>query len=217
MTLSLGSDFIIRLLINTIAILLLVRCYYAFSRHRANASSFLLFGMGVFLVTSLLHTAEVSMGFAFGLFAVFSMLRYRTESISIKEMTYLFLVIAISLLSSVGTMQPIELAIINLFICGSALLLETKIVLPLLDEKDIEYEKIENIVPGRKQQLHEDLSARTGLDIRMVEVVSISFLRDTAKLRIHFSPFDQRKALPKKASKRSQQPMVMNHDQANDS
>jgi len=217
MTLSLGSDFIIRLFINTIAILMLVRCYYAFSRHRANASSFLLFGMGVFMVTSLLHTADVSMGFAFGLFAVFSMLRYRTESISIKEMTYLFLVIAIALLSSVGTMQHIELAVINLFVCGSALLLETNFVLPLLDEKEIEYEKIENIVPERKQQLHDDLSARTGLDIRMVEVVSISFLKDTAKLRIHFSPIDRRKDLANKASRLSQKQMIIKQGQASKS
>lgn len=91
MELTLGTDFILRLLINTLASVLLIRfCYYKFSQHRANASSFILFGMGVFLVTFLLHTADVSMGFAFGLFAVFSMLRYRTESISIKEMTYYF-------------------------------------------------------------------------------------------------------------------------------
>jgi len=109
MIFSLGSDFIIRLLINVVSIVLLVRCYYAFSRNRANASSFMLFGIGVFLVTSLLHTADVSMGFAFGLFAVFSMLRYRTESISIKEMTYLFLVIAIALLSSVGTTSVLKM------------------------------------------------------------------------------------------------------------
>jgi len=196
MTFSLGSDFIIRLLINTVAIMLLVRCYYAFSRHRANASSFILFGMGVFLVTSLLHTADVSMGFAFGLFAVFSMLRYRTESISIKEMTYLFLVIAIALLSSVGTMEHIELAVLNLLICIMALLLETNVVLPLLEEKEIEYEKIENIVPERKLFLLEDLRIRTGLDIRFVEVLSISFLRDTALLRIHFSPIEGDKQNP---------------------
>ncbi|MFT5718425.1 MAG: hypothetical protein ACI9T7_002632 [Oleiphilaceae bacterium] len=214
MTFSLGSDFIIRLLINTIAILLLVRCYYAFSRNRANASSFLLFGMGVFLVTSLLHTADVSMGFAFGLFAVFSMLRYRTESISIKEMTYLFLVIAIALLSSVGTMQHVELAVINLFVCCSALLLETNVVLPLLDEKEIEYEKIENIVPERKQQLHDDLRIRTGLDIRLVDVVSISFLRDTALLRIHFVPFDKRQFVAEKVDARSHQQLDLKSGRA---
>ena len=200
MTLSLGSDFIIRLLINTVSIVLLVRCYYAFSRHRANASSFMLFGIGVFLVTSLLHTADVSMGFAFGLFAVFSMLRYRTESISIKEMTYLFLVIAIALLSSVGTMQHVELAVINLFVCGLALALETNLVLPLLEEREIEYEKIENIVQDRKKHLHEDLRLRTGLDIRFVDVVSISFLKDTALLKIHFYPEESKKRQDKKSN-----------------
>ena len=198
MTFSLGSDFMTRLLINSISIVLLVRCYYAFSRHRANASSFLLFGMGVFLVTSLLHTAEVSMGFAFGLFAVFSMLRYRTESISIKEMTYLFLVIAIALLSSVGTMHALELGAINVFIVGSALLLETNVILPLLDEKEVEYEKIENIIPEKKQALYDDLKKRTGLNIRLIEVLSISFLRDTAMLRIHFSPLNKKQLTARK-------------------
>lgn len=200
MILSLGSDFVIRLLINTVSILLLVRCYYAYSRHRANASSFMLFGIGVFLVTSLLHTADVSMGFAFGLFAVFSMLRYRTESISIKEMTYLFLVISIALLSSVGTMQHAELAVINLFVCGLALALETNLVLPLLEEREIEYEKIENIVQDRKNHLHKDLRLRTGLDIQFVDVVSISFLKDTALLKIHFYPEESKKRQDKKAN-----------------
>jgi len=208
MTFSLGSDFIIRLLINTATILLLVRCYYTFSRHRANASSFMLFGMGVFLVTSLLHTAEVSMGFAFGLFAVFSMLRYRTESISIKEMTYLFLVIAIALLSAVGTMHHLELVVLNLFICGLALLLETNAVLPLLEARDVEYEKIENILPERKHHLYVDLKLRTGLNIRHVEIITVSFLRDTAMLRIHFSPSGRKQKLSKKNEQRINQATV---------
>ena len=78
MELTLGSDFVLRLLINTLCVVILIRfCYYKFSQHRANASSFMLFGIGVFLVTSLLHSAEVSMGFAFGLFAVSSVDLYR--------------------------------------------------------------------------------------------------------------------------------------------
>ena len=89
--------FFIRLIINLISVFILIRCYYAFSHHRENAASFILFGVGVFLVTALLNSVTVSMGFAFGLFAVFSMLRYRTEALGIKEMTYLFLVIAMAL------------------------------------------------------------------------------------------------------------------------
>lgn len=189
MDFTLGSDFILRLVINTLCVVILIRfCYYKFSQHRANASSFMLFGMGVFLVTSLLHSAEVSMGFAFGLFAVFSMLRYRTESISIKEMTYLFLVIAIALLSAVSTMKPYELLLITLSICAITYLLETNIVLPSLDELEIDYEKIENINANKRQELIDDITLRTGLDIQQIEILSIDFLRDSTRLKIHFKP-----------------------------
>ena len=189
MELTLGTDFILRLFINTFAVVLLIRfCYYKFSQHRANASSFILFGMGVFLVTSLLHSADVSMGFAFGLFAVFSMLRYRTESISIKEMTYLFLVIAIALLSAVSTLNPYELLIITLSICLMTYLLETNLVMPSLDELEIDYEKIENINTNRREELIADLKMRTGLEVQQVEILSIDFLRDSSRLKVQFKP-----------------------------
>lgn len=195
MEFTLNADFILRLIINTLSVVLLIRfCYYKFSQHRANASSFMLFGMGVFLVTSLLHSADVSMGFAFGLFAVFSMLRYRTESISIKEMTYLFLVIAIALLSAVSTMKPYELFTITLSICLVTYLLETNLVLPSLDEIEIDYEKIENINTQRQQELIQDINLRTGLDVQQVEILSIDFLRDSARLKIHFSPTNIKKS-----------------------
>lgn len=195
MEFTLNTDFILRLIINTLSVVLLIRfCYYKFSQHRANASSFMLFGMGVFLVTSLLHSADVSMGFAFGLFAVFSMLRYRTESISIKEMTYLFLVIAIALLSAVSTMKPYELITITLSICLVTYLLETNLVLPSLDEIEIDYEKIENINTQRQQELIQDINLRTGLDVQQVEILSIDFLRDSARLKIHFSPTSIKKS-----------------------
>ena len=110
---SFDSHFFIRFAVNMVAIFVLVRfCYFKFSQHRSYASSFILFGMGVFLVTGQLSSVDISMGFAFGLFAIFSMLRYRTESIDIKEMTYLFLVISIALLSGVGAMTHIELVAI---------------------------------------------------------------------------------------------------------
>ena len=189
MEFTLGTDFILRLLINTLAVVILIRfCYYKFSQHRANASSFILFGIGVFLVTSLLHSADVSMGFAFGLFAVFSMLRYRTESISIKEMTYLFLVIAIALLSAVSTMIFYELLAITLSICLMTFLLETSLILPSLDELEIDYEKIENINTQRRKELINDIRLRTGLDVQHVEILSIDFLRDSTRLKIHFNP-----------------------------
>lgn len=189
MTDSLGFDFIIRLVINMVAILVLIRfIYYRTSRHRAYASAFILFGLGVFLITSQLSSVDISMGFAFGLFAIFSMLRYRTESINIKEMTYLFLVIAISLLSGVATISHLELAGLLGVICVFAFITETSLLLPKLEEHTVEYEKIENIVPERKEQLLQDLRERLGQDIRTVEIEKVDFLRDTARLKVQFVP-----------------------------
>ncbi|PPI84265.1 DUF4956 domain-containing protein [Marinobacter maroccanus] len=178
--------FVIRLLINTASVFVLIRCYYAFSRHRENAASFILFGVGVFLVTALLHSVTVTMGFAFGLFAVFSMLRYRTEALGIKEMTYLFLVIAMALLAAVGTMHHLELVFLNMLVIVLALVLETRVLLPRHSEREVEYEKIENVHRDRRELLIADLRERTGLDVFRVDVVSVSYLRDTAMLRMHF-------------------------------
>ena len=178
--------FAIRLLINTASVFVLIRCYFAFSRHRENAASFILFGVGVFLVTALLHSVTVTMGFAFGLFAVFSMLRYRTEALGIKEMTYLFLVIAMALLAAVGNMHHLELVFLNLLVIVLALVLETRVLLPRHGEREVEYEKIENVHRDRRELLIADLRERTGLDVFRVDVVSVSYLRDTAMLRMHF-------------------------------
>ena len=178
--------FVIRLLINAASVLVLIRCYYRYSRHRENAASFILFGVGVFLVTALLHAVTVTMGFAFGLFAVFSMLRYRTEALGIKEMTYLFLVIAMALLAAVGTMHHLELIMLNGLVIALAVVLETRILLPRHGEKEVEYEKIENVHRQQQAALIADLRERTGLDVFRVDVVSVSYLRDTAMLRMHY-------------------------------
>lgn len=178
--------FATRLIINTVSVFVLIRCYFAFSRHRENAASFILFGVGVFLVTALLHSVTVTMGFAFGLFAVFSMLRYRTEALGIKEMTYLFLVIAMALLAAVGNMHHGELVFLNLLVIAIALVLETRVLLPRHGEKEVEYEKIENVHCSKQRELIDDLRERTGLDVFRVDVVSVSYLRDTAMLRMHF-------------------------------
>lgn len=183
---TVDTHFLVRLIINLVSVCVLIRCYYAFSKHRDNAASFMLFGVGVFLVTALLHSVTVSMGFAFGLFAVFSMLRYRTEALGIKEMTYLFLVIAMALLAAVGTMAHVFLVAMNALIILSALVLETRFLLPLHGEKTVEYERIDLIHQDNRPQLIEDLRQRTGLDVTRVDIVSISFLRDTAELRMHY-------------------------------
>ncbi len=190
---TLDLNFVLKLMINMMSVIVLVfgcymRCFAKVGGgNRDHAASFLLFGTGVFIVTSLLHSVDLSMGFAFGLFAVFSMLRYRTESISVKEMTYLFLVIAMSLLSAVGKLSLPELVLLHALICVSALACETTILSSGWKEQLIQYEKIDNIKPERRQELITDLCLRTGLAVKDVSIVEIDFLRDTAQLRVYYT------------------------------
>ncbi len=190
---SLSFDFLIRLLINMAGVFILVRfVYFRTTQKRAYASSYILFGLSVFLITSQLASVEISIGFAFGLFAIFSMLRYRTESIDVKEMTYLFLVIAMSLLSGVSATDQLELGLLLGLICFLANVTETSLLLPKLQECTVEYERIENIVPARREELLADLRERLGVDVRTIETESVDFLRDTATLKIQFAPVRSR-------------------------
>ena len=186
---SLSFDFLIRLLINMAGVFILVRfVYFRTTQQRAYASSYILFGLSVFLITSQLASVEISIGFAFGLFAIFSMLRYRTESINVKEMTYLFLVIAMSLLSGISATDQLELGLLLGLICLLAHVTETSLLLPKLQECTVEYERIENIVPARREELLADLRERLGVDVRTIETESVDFLRDTATLKNQFAP-----------------------------
>ena len=181
-------DFLPRFVVNTIFIIVLVRgCYFQHSKNRPFAASFILFGTSVFMITNLLHSADISMGFAFGLFAVFSMLRYRTEPITIKEMTYLFLVISIALLTAVGPIGIVGISVINMIICAFAYVLETGFLFPLAEDQVIKYEKIENIKPESRAELIRDLKQRTGLEIKYLNIESVDFLNDTARIRIFYN------------------------------
>ena len=114
----LSTHFFSMLLVNIAFLGILVRgIFYRHSPDRNSLFGFFMFGTGVFLVTHLLQGVEISMGFAFGLFAIFAMLRYRTESISIRDMTYLFLVIVISLLNGVGPLTPISASFVSALLC----------------------------------------------------------------------------------------------------
>jgi len=198
---TLDITFLTRFLINTISLFVLVKhCYYRRTPNREFLFSFFFFGTGVFIVSYLLRSVEVSMGFAFGLFAIFSMLRYRTEAISIKSMTYLFLVITISLLSAVGNTSAIELILLNTLICACTSLAESKMMTPRLAEQVVRYEKIENIRPQNRNRLLHDLHLRTGLEIRNVMIDKIDFLRDTATLRIFYVAQESDLFVPEQSS-----------------
>lgn len=181
--------FVSRFLINLLSLVLLAyACYFRVSKNSTVAGSFILFGSGVFIITHLLHSADMSMEFAFGLFAVFTMLRYRTESISIKEMTYLFLVTAMALLTSVGQMPLPDILKLNALICLLAFVVDSSLLGKRYHTQSITYERIENITPRNRTKLIDDLRERTGLMVEMVEIEHIDFLRDTAQIKVSYSP-----------------------------
>ena len=188
MTISLFNlHFFSLLLINLVSVLVLMRgIYYRYSTNRDALLGLTMFGIGVFLVAHLLHDIEMSMGFAFGLFAVFSMLRYRTESIPIRDMTYLFLVIVIALITAVVPVSALEILLINMLVCLLARLAETQLLAPRTHDKLVIYENIHNIKPENHQRLLADLVERTGLDVYRFEIEHIDFLKDTAHLRVFY-------------------------------
>lgn len=186
---ELDISFISRFFVNFISILILCYgCYFRLNRNSSVAGSFTLFGVGVFIITYLLHGVDMSMEFAFGLFAVFTMLRYRTESISIKEMTYLFLVTAMALLTSVGQMTMFDIMLINSIICVIALLVDSKLIGKRYAIQSISYERIQNIKPENRATLIADLENRTGLNIVDIHIEHIDFLRDIVQLSVCYIP-----------------------------
>jgi hypothetical protein len=139
------------------------------------------------MLTFVLNQVKISMGAAFGLFAVFSMLRYRTEGISMKDMTYLFIVIGIGLISAIQ-LEIYELAIINGIIVFCTFLLDSNTIFKRELTKNIQYENIEMIRPENQEKLIADLRTRTGLNIHRVSVNRIDFLKDTAVIKIYYYP-----------------------------
>jgi len=127
------------------------------------------------------------LGAAFGLFAVFSMLRYRTENIDTKDMTYLFLAISIGLITAIAKASALELCILNCTILLITFLLEGGLLLKREMTKSIQYEHIELIKPENHDKLIADLKSRTGLDISRIAVGPIDFLKDTALIKVYYS------------------------------
>lgn len=164
--------------------------YYKKKGQRDYYFTFLLFGVTIFLLIFLLDNVKIQMGFALGLFAIFGMIRYRTESIPIREMTYLFMVIGISVINGLAmTVSYAELLATNLIFVLMTWILETSRLLKHdLPHKIILYEKIHLILPEREEELMADLRKRTGLDIVKYEIGNVDFLRDVTYIKVFFNP-----------------------------
>ena len=186
------EDFIsllVRFSMNLLVIIIIVIGLYAkTSRRKDFYFSYIAISIGIFLLCFLLANVKMELGFALGLFAVFSIIRYRTDSIPIKEMTYLFVVIIVSVINALANkkISYVELFTTNLLIVGGLFILEK--ILNLRQELSyrILYEKIENVQAGREEELLADLKLRTGINIKRFEIVRIDFLRDVAYINIYF-------------------------------
>lgn len=184
---KLSPKFFLRIGIDVASVFILIRfIYFPIYRSREYVFTFFIFNLIIFLITFLLNKVEMSMGAAFGLFAVFSMLRYRTEDISIKDMTYLFLVIAMGLICAVSKGSWDELSLINIIILLVTYLLESKVLMKKEVTKIVQYENIELIKPERQAELIADLEKRMGVKINHISIGRLDFLRDSAQVHVYY-------------------------------
>ena len=180
---------------NLFIILIIVRyIYYPVTRNKDYLFTYLLISLTVFLLCVLLDSVKLQLGFALGLFAIFGIIRYRTDPIPIKEMTYLFLVIGISVVNALANkkISHAELVFANLLLVFVTFGMERIWLLRHESRRNIIYEKIELIKPENKEELLEDLKERTGLNIVRYEIRRIDFLKDIANIRIFYYEDDSK-------------------------
>lgn len=179
-----------RFTFNFIVIMILVRwLYYTATRRKDYLFTYILVSSVVFLLCYLLENVTLQIGFALGLFAIFGIIRYRTDVMPIKEMTYLFLIIGVSVINALADTESsiAEILFTNFAIIFATFGLERIWLLKNESSKLINYEKIDLIQPEKYQELLKDLQDRTGIrKINRVEIGKIDFLRDTCTLTIYF-------------------------------
>lgn len=186
-----GGDFLIMLMrfaFNTVVVWIMIRfLYYPKSKRRDFYFTFMMISISIFFLIFLLGGVKLKIGFALGLFAIFGIIRYRTESMSVREMTYLFSIIAISVINALASSISIaELVCTNLIFLAAASLFESNILVRHESTKLIQYDRIELIKPESREELKADLEQRTGLNITKVHVGAIDFLRDMAIVKIYY-------------------------------
>jgi hypothetical protein len=176
-------------LFNLVITLLITRyIYYPTNHNKTNIFTFIAFNTVTFFVVSILTSVELSIGIGFGLFALFSILRYRTDTFPIRDMTYLFITLALAVMNAImfnGALYE-KLIISNVCILAIIYFLEKGHCFQYEQEQKIRYEKIDMIKPEKHDLLLKDLEERTGKKITRFEIGEVDFLKDTAEIIIHF-------------------------------
>jgi len=162
--------------------------YYRKSKRKDYYFTFLIFSSAMFLLLFVMENVGMQIGFALGLFAVFGMIRYRTETVPVREMTYLFIIIAISIINGLALgISYAELICANALMIGLIWVLEADKLMGTKSTKLVTYDRIELIVPERKAELVEDLEKRLGIKIDDVEVGAVDFLKDSAFVKVTYT------------------------------
>lgn len=181
-------EMLLRFLLNMVVVTIIIHLlYYPKSRRTDYYFTFMLISISIFFLIFLLGSVKLKIGFALGLFAIFGIIKYRTESMPVREMTYLFVIIAVSVINALAEDDSyVELGIANFLFVLSIWILESNKWLKHTSEKLILYDRVELIIPERHGEMMEDLKSRTGLDIKHFDIGAIDYLRDTAMVKIYY-------------------------------
>lgn len=178
--------------LNFLVIFILVHfLYFPKSKHRNFYFTFMMISVAIFLLVYYMMFAledmksKTSMGIGIGLFGIFSIMRYRTDAMPVREMTYLFLVVALSVVNAIGAnIEFVELLAANIITLGVTFILEKS--LKIYPTKIVQYDRIELITPEKRTELIADLEKRLGLKINRVEIGAVDFLRDMAVIKVFY-------------------------------
>lgn len=184
----------LRFILNLGVVMILVRwLYYSTAKRKDYLFTYILISSTIFLLCYLLESVKLQIGFALGLFAIFGIIRYRTNAVPIKEMTYLFIIIGISVINALSgkTIYLADLLFANLAVISTTYLLEKVWLLKHESSKTILYDKINLIRPQKRKELLADLRSRTGIrNINRIEIGKIDFFRDLCELTIFYYSSD---------------------------
>jgi hypothetical protein len=182
-------ELVMRFVFNFLVIFLITRgIYYPKTRRRDFFFTFILVSVVVFFMCFLLENVKLQLGFALGLFAVFGIIRYRTDTIPIKEMTYLFIVIGLSVMNALANkkISYAELVFANLSVVLIAYFVERLKGLEPESSAIIDYDKIELISPDSRNELMQDLESRLGVKLSGIEIVRVDYVRKKARIKVFF-------------------------------
>ena len=162
-------------------------CYYVKSQRRDYVLTYMLFGAAMFLLIFLMESVSIQIGMTLGLFAIFGVIRYRTETVPIREMTYLFIFICVAVINGLAlNISYVELIVANLLLLLLIWTVEGRRLLRHTSAKLVIYEKINLITPDKREEMIADLEERLGHKVNKVEVGHVDFLRDVAFVKVYY-------------------------------